>query len=55
MGRNLGKHLQVSASTYNLFDRRYFDPGAAEHRQSAIQQDGRSFRLKLTWTWEGRK
>jgi outer membrane receptor for ferrienterochelin and colicins len=49
LSRNLPHHLELSGSVYNLFDKTYFDPGSAEHRQDAIQQDGRSFRLKLTW------
>jgi iron complex outermembrane receptor protein len=53
LGRDLGHHADLSASVYNLLDQRRFDPGAAEHRQSAIEQDGRSFRVKLTWTWGG--
>lgn len=40
--------LDLSASIYNLFDRRYADPGRPEHVQDLIQQDGRSFRLKLS-------
>jgi outer membrane receptor protein involved in Fe transport len=51
LARELGRHTTFSAGVYNLFDRKYFDPGSAEHVQDAIQQDGRSFRLKLTWNW----
>ena len=51
LARQLGKHATLSSSIYNLLDRTYFDPGSAEHVQSAIQQDGRSFRFKLTWNW----
>jgi outer membrane receptor for ferrienterochelin and colicins len=47
--RELVKDLEISASVYNLFDRRYSDPVAADFAQSAIRQDGRSFRLKLTY------
>jgi iron complex outermembrane receptor protein len=43
------KGLNVSASVYNLFDARYGYPGAEDHLQDVIQQDGRSFRLKLTF------
>jgi len=49
LGRNLGKHLDISASIYNLFDKSYFDPPSSENLQMPIQQDGRSFRIKLTW------
>lgn len=58
---DLLKNLELSASLYNLFDYRYGDPGGAEHIQDparfadpahpldVIQQDGRSFRVKLTY------
>lgn len=48
LSRSLLHGLDVSASIYNVLDRRYGDPGAEEHRQDVIQQDGRSFRLKAT-------
>lgn len=41
--------LEVSASVYNLFDRRIFHPGAAEHLQDRIEQDGRTFRIKANY------
>ncbi|MBI5739723.1 MAG: TonB-dependent receptor [Nitrospirae bacterium] len=44
-------NLQVSAGVYNLFDRKYADPGAGEHLQDTIEQDGRTFRLKLTYSF----
>ena len=59
--RNLLNNLELSASLYNLFDCRYGDPGGAEHIQDPerfkdpdrpldiIQQDGRTFRVKLTY------
>lgn len=40
--------LEASASVYNLFDKAYADPGAGEHIQDTIPQDGRSFRIKVT-------
>jgi outer membrane receptor for ferrienterochelin and colicins len=43
--------LDLSFSIYNLFDKRYADPGAEEHRQDTIEQDGRNFRLKITYRW----
>ncbi len=49
LSRNLGNHLDLSASVYNLLDKRYFDPPSSENLQLPIQQDGRSFRVKLTW------
>jgi outer membrane receptor for ferrienterochelin and colicins len=41
--------LQASASFYNLFDKRYADPAGYELRQDSIPQDGRNFRVKLTY------
>lgn len=43
--------LEFSLSAYNLFDSRYSDPGAAEHVQDTIRQDGRSFRVKLDYSF----
>lgn len=47
--RELVKHLEISASVHNLFDKKYAFPGGPEHVQDSIQQDGRTFRLKLTY------
>jgi outer membrane receptor for ferrienterochelin and colicins len=47
--QNLIKNLEFSASVYNLLDHRYSDPASSFHTQDLIQQDGRSFRLKLTY------
>jgi len=41
--------LEISASIANLFDRRYGDPGSGEHRQRVIEQDGRSYWLKIKY------
>ena len=43
------KNLEFSASVYNLLDRRYSDPASQFHVQDLIEQDGRTFRLKLTY------
>jgi outer membrane cobalamin receptor len=48
LGHALEKHLDVSASVYNLFDKKYFDPGRPEDPEDSIQQNGRNFRVKLT-------
>ena len=48
LGHGLGKHLDVAASVYNVLDKKYSDPGRPEDPEDAIQQDGRSFRIKLT-------
>jgi outer membrane receptor for ferrienterochelin and colicins len=47
--QNLIKNLDISASVYNLLDKTYYDPSSGFHLQSAIQQDGRTFRIKLTY------
>lgn len=51
LAKSLFKAFDVSASVYNVFNTRYADPGAEEHREDSIQQDGRSYRLKLTYTF----
>jgi iron complex outermembrane receptor protein len=49
LGRNLIQGLEASASIYNLFDTNYGDPGSSEHKQDIINQDGISFRIKLSY------
>jgi len=46
--RNLAQGLELSGSIYNLFDKKYGDPGSTEHTQDIIEQDGRTYRVKLT-------
>ena len=43
------KGLDLSASIYNLLDTHYRDPAGTELRQPGIEQDGRAFRVKLTY------
>ena len=43
--------LQASISVYNLFDETYSNPGSEEHTQDQIEQDGRTFWLKLDYTF----
>jgi iron complex outermembrane receptor protein len=50
-GRKLYKELQVSASVYNLFDKKFSDPASLAHRQETIEQDGRIFRFKLAYAF----
>jgi iron complex outermembrane receptor protein len=47
--QNLVKGLDISASIYNLLDRSYSDPSTPDHLQNVIPQDGRTFRVKLTY------
>jgi iron complex outermembrane receptor protein len=48
LGHSLGKHLDLSASVYNVFNKKYFDAGRPEDPEDTIQQEGRNFRIKLT-------
>ncbi len=43
------KRLEIAAGLYNLFDVDYAYPGSGEHVQDQIEQDGRTFRIKLTY------
>jgi outer membrane receptor for ferrienterochelin and colicins len=47
--QNIVKNLELSAGIYNLFDRKYSDPASRFHLQDLIEQDGRSFRVKVTY------
>jgi iron complex outermembrane receptor protein len=47
--QTLVKNLELSASVYNVFDERYYDPASAWHVQDLLQQNGRTFRVKLTY------
>jgi iron complex outermembrane receptor protein len=35
----------------NVFDARYATPGGFEHRQASIPQDGRTWALRVGWTF----
>jgi len=51
-GQRFVKGLELSASIYNLFDRKYADPVSTDLRPlNTVQQDGRSYRLKLTYAF----
>ena len=50
-GKRLYKGAALSFSVYNLFNEKYGDPGAEEHLQDVIRQDGRSLRLKFTYSF----
>jgi outer membrane receptor for ferrienterochelin and colicins len=45
------KGFEISATVYNVFGTQYADPASEEHRQTAIEQDGRSFRFKLQYAF----
>jgi outer membrane receptor protein involved in Fe transport len=42
-GHTFTKHLDASASVYNILDKRYFDAGRPENPEDVIQEDGRNF------------
>jgi outer membrane receptor protein involved in Fe transport len=45
------KGLEVSLGLYNLFDTRYEHPGSDINWQNALEQDGRSARLKVSYSF----
>jgi outer membrane receptor for ferrienterochelin and colicins len=47
LGHAMGKHLDVSASVYNLLDKKYYDPAPVGFTQNQIQQDGRNLRAGI--------
>jgi iron complex outermembrane receptor protein len=47
--RKLTENFDISAGLYNLLDKQYAESGGLEHVQTSIPQDGRSFRIKLTY------
>lgn len=48
-GHTWGKHLDISASIYNLLNKKYADPARPEDPENAIPQDGRTFAIKTTF------
>jgi iron complex outermembrane receptor protein len=49
LSERLAKGMELSATAYNLLDKRYADPGRPEHLMDSIAQNGRSVRIKLTY------
>ena len=47
--QNIVKNLEFSASVYNVLGQHYADPATRFHLQDQIPQDGRTFRIKLTY------
>jgi outer membrane receptor for ferrienterochelin and colicins len=45
--RKLFPNLDLSAGIFNLLNKRYSDPGGAEHVQDALMQDGRAFWVRI--------
>jgi outer membrane receptor for ferrienterochelin and colicins len=49
IGHMLGKRADISASVYNLLDKKYSFPGRPEDPEDALPQGGTTFRIKLTY------
>ncbi len=49
--RKLWRGAEASFTAYNLFDKQYSDPPGPEHIQQQLPQDGRSVRLKITYSF----
>jgi len=47
--KELIPHVELTAKVLNVLDEVYYDPCSGEHEQSSIQQDGRTFQVKLTF------
>jgi iron complex outermembrane receptor protein len=47
--QKIAKGLEISGSVYNLLNQHYRDPVSADFTQDSIEQDGRQFRVKLTY------
>ena len=45
------KNLELSASVYNLFDTKYYEPASDFHLEPYIQQNGINFRIKATYSF----
>jgi outer membrane receptor for ferrienterochelin and colicins len=50
-GRRIAPGFEVSASVYNLFDRDVGSTGFEDHRQRVLYRNGRSLRVRLTYTY----
>lgn len=45
------KNLELSASVYNLFDAKYYEPSSDFHLEPYIPQNGINFRIKATYSF----
>lgn len=50
--QKLFKNFEISVSVYNHLDKKYADAASDEHPEDAIPQDGRNYRLKLTYLFQ---
>jgi len=51
INRKIRKHGDLSASVYNLLDKRYSDPVSGANLQRSIPQDGRNYRVQMIWNF----
>ncbi|MEB2309273.1 MAG: TonB-dependent receptor [Candidatus Brocadiaceae bacterium] len=49
--RNIFRTLEVSGGIFNLLNNKYEDPGGEEHTEDAIEQFGRTFRIRITYAF----
>lgn len=49
LSEKLVKNTEISASVYNPFDRTYADPAGDEFGQDSLEQNGRSWRIKVNY------
>jgi outer membrane receptor protein involved in Fe transport len=49
--QSLASGLELSMSIYNLLDKRYAQPASRTNWQNAIEQDGRSVGIKLSYAF----
>jgi iron complex outermembrane receptor protein len=47
--REIVPNMEISASVYNVLNSRYGHAVGTEHKQTEIEQDGRTFQLKLNY------
>lgn len=47
--RKLTERMDISGGIYNVLDKQFAESGGIEHREPSIPQDGRNFRIKLTY------
>ena len=45
------KNLELSASVYNIFNTKYYEPSSNFHLEPYIQQNGINFRIKATYSF----
>jgi outer membrane receptor for ferrienterochelin and colicin len=49
LSKELVRDLEVSASVYNMFNKKFSGPVGQYFNQKSIQQDGRSWKIKMTY------